>query len=153
MIHISIPDKMQFTLTKVSNLNRDKLYNISIDVENFPTIMPKYFKSITIKKTKENEKITQESIKFLGTAIKTNTKHIIIHPKIHEVHLLSGPFRGTSFVESYEEIENGTKVVIDVSIRLHGILKIFFPLQFLFKRQMSRVMNEFLVDAERFSMI
>lgn len=148
---ISIPNEIRFTLTKWSNLNRDKIYNISVNVANFPNIMPKYFKFIIIKKVKENEIFTEESILFLGIAIKAKIKHLIIHPNIHEVHILSGPFKGSKFIELYEEAQNGTKVVIDVSITLYGFLKIFFPFKFLFKKQMSKVMNEFLVSAENFS--
>jgi hypothetical protein len=120
---------IRFTLKKNSRMTRDKLYSISIDVENFPSILPKYFKSIIIKKSIGNEIFVDEKIHFLGSLLVVKTKHVIIHPKIHEVHILSGPIRGSSFVESYDEI---------------------LPFGFLIKRQMARVMGEFLGCAEKF---
>ena len=71
-------------------------------------------------------------------------------PKTHEVHILSGLLRGSFFVESYDEISDGTNVTIDVSIKLNGVSKLFLPFGFLIKRQMARVMGEFLNSAEKF---
>jgi hypothetical protein len=141
---------IRFTLKKNSRMNRDKLYSISIDVENFPSLLPKYFKSIIIKKSIGNEIFVDEKIHFLGSFLDVKTKHVIVHPKIHEVHILSGLMRGSSFVELYDKISDGTNVTIDVSIKLNGISKLFLPFGFLIKRQMARVMDEFLGCAEKF---
>ena len=46
---------MYFVLKKESRTDRDKLYSVSIDVKNFPYIMPKYFKSMIILKSTENK--------------------------------------------------------------------------------------------------
>ena len=140
---------MGFTLKKNSTINRDKLYAISVDIKNFPNIMPKYFKSTSVKKVIRNEKFVDERIYFLGNTVDVKTKHVIIHPRIHEVHILSGPLQGSSFVESYEKMQDGTKVIIDVLINLNGITKIIFPFSFLIKRQMDKVMDEFLNSAEK----
>jgi len=141
---------IRFTLKKNSKIIRDKLYSISIDVKNFPNLLPKYFKSIIIKKSIGNEIFVDEKIHFLGSFLDVKTKHVIVHPKIHEVHILSGPIRGTSFVESYDETSDGTNVTIDVCIKFNGVLKLFLPFGFLIKRQMTRVMDEFLNSAEKF---
>ena len=140
---------MHFTLKKNSKVNRAKLYSVSIDVEKFSNLMPKYFKFITIKKSIENKIFVDEKIHFLGSFLDVKTKHVIIHPRIHEVHILSGLLRGSSFVESYDEIYNGTSVVIHVSIKLNGISKLLLPFGFLIKRQMGRIMDEFLNSAEK----
>ena len=140
---------MHFTLKKNSRANRDRLYSVSIDVENFSNIMPKYFKSMTIKKSIKNEIYVDEKIHFLNSFLDVKTKHVIIHPRIHEVHILSGLLRGSSFVESYDEMYDGTNVVINVSIKLNGISKLLLPFVFLIKRQMTRVMDEFLNSAEK----
>ncbi|MDH3766669.1 MAG: hypothetical protein OER82_12790 [Nitrosopumilus sp.] len=77
------------------------------------------------------------------------TKHVIIYPRIHEVYILSGPLRGSSFIESYDETSYGTNVMIYVSIKFNGVSKLFLPFGFLIKRQMARVMDEFLDSAEK----
>ncbi|MDH3656747.1 MAG: hypothetical protein OEM77_01215, partial [Nitrosopumilus sp.] len=116
---------IHFTLKKNSRVNRDKIYSVSTDVENFPNLMPKYFKSINIKKSIGNEIFVDEKIHFLGSVLDVKTKHVIIHPRIHEVHILSGPLQDSSFVESYDETLDGTNVVIDVLIKFNGVSKLF----------------------------
>lgn len=138
-----------FTLKKNSSASRDKLYSISTDVENFPNLMPKYFKSIIVKKSKGNETFVDEKIHFLGRLLDVKTKHVIIPPRIHEVHILSGPLQGSSFVESYDKASDGTDATIDVSIKLNGFSKLLLPFRFLIKRQMEKAMDEFLDSAEK----
>ena len=91
----------------------------------------------------------EKKIHFLGSLLDVKSKHVIIHPRIHEVHILSGLLQGSSFVESYDEIYEGTNVVIDVSIKFNGVSKLFLPFGFLIKRQMAKVMDEFLNSAEK----
>jgi len=140
---------IHFTLKKISKANRDKLYSVSIDVENFSNLMPKYFKSLIIKKSIGNEIFVDEKIHFLGSLLDVKTKHVIIHPRIHEIHILSGTLRDSSFVESYDKTSDGTNVVIDVSIKFNGVSKLCLPFGFLIKRQMAKVMDEFLDSAEK----
>ena len=141
---------MDFVLRKESKADRDKLYSVSIDIENFPNVMPKYFKSITILKSIENEILVDEKIYFLKNFLKIQTKHVIIHPEIHEVHIVSGPLNGSSFVEHYNKTSSGTIITIKVHIKFNGLSKIFSPLKFLLKKQMSRVMDEFIESAEKY---
>lgn len=61
---------MHFVLTKNSKIDRDELYSVSIDVKNFPNILPKYFKSIIIQKSNENEIFVDEEIHFLKNILK-----------------------------------------------------------------------------------
>jgi len=140
---------IHFTLKKNSRANRSKLYSVSTNVENFSNLMPKYFKSIIIKKSIGNKIFVDEKIRFLGSFLDVKTKHVIIYPRIHEVYILSGPLRGSSFIESYDETSYGTNVMIYVSIKFNGVSKLFLPFGFLIKRQMARVMDEFLDSAEK----
>lgn len=137
---------MDFVLKKKSAVKRDTLYSISIDIENFSKIMPKHFKSLKIKSKINDEIFVDEKIYFLNVKV----KHVIQHPKIHEVHIISGMMRGTLFIEHYEETTEGTNVTINVSIKLNGIWKILLPFGFIFRLQMSKVMDEFLNSAEQF---
>ena len=73
-----------FSLIQQSNLERDIIFEISTDVENFHKIMPKYFKSLKILGTSINEKIVLESINFLGRNIEIKTKHVILKPNVHK---------------------------------------------------------------------
>ena len=138
-------------LIQKSNLERDLIFSISTDVENFHKIMPKYFKSLKIISDSLNEKIVLESIDFLGRKIKIKTKHMIVKPNVHKVFILTGPVRGTSFIETYDSTLSGTSISILVDLKLHGILKLIPFLKILVLKKMNSVMSEFIICAEIYS--
>ncbi len=141
----------KFNLVKKSNLHRDLIFKISTDVENFHKVMPEYFKSLKIIENTSNEKIVLESIDFLGRKIEIKTKHVIIPPNLHEVFILNGPAKGTSFIEKYESNPTGTDISISVDLKLNGFLKLIPFLKLLLFKKMNSVMSEFIVCAESYS--
>ena len=140
-----------FNLVQKSNLKRDKIFKISTDVENFHKIMPKYFKSLKIISYSLTEKIVLESIDFLGMKIKIKTKHIILKPDVHKVFILTGPAKGTSFIETYSPSSTGTDISILVHLKLNGFLKLIPFLKILLLKRMNSVMSEFIICAESYS--
>ena len=140
-----------FTLTRYSSLPQESTFHISTDVENFHKIMPDYFKSLELIKQTKNEKIVLEKINFLGITLKIKTKHVINKPSNHEIYILSGPTKGTVFVESYVKSKDGTLISIDVKLRLNGFFKLFSFLENYLANQMSSVMDTFVESAERFN--
>ena len=141
----------KFNLVKKSSLHRDLIFKISTDVENFHKVMPEYFKSLKIIENTSNEKIVLESIDFLGRKIEIKTKHVIIPPNLHEVFILTGPAKGTSFIEKYESNPTGTDISISVDLKLNGFLKLIPFLKLLLFKKMNSVMSEFIVCAESYS--
>ena len=138
-------------LVQKSNLKRDVLFQISTDIENFHKIMPKYFKSLKIISNSSNEIIVLESIDFFGRKIEIKTKHIVVKPNMHKVFILSGPARGTSFIETYNSNSFGTDVSVAVDLKLCGILKLIPFLKILLLKKMNSVMSEFITCAESYS--
>tara|TARA_B100000809_G_scaffold234801_1_gene252560 strand:+ start:769 stop:1206 length:438 start_codon:yes stop_codon:yes gene_type:complete len=142
---------MNKNLIQTSKLDRDVIFKISTDVENFHKIMPKYFKSLKIISDSLNEKVVLESINFLGRKIKIKTKHVIVKPNVHQVFILTGPVRNTSFIETYDSTISGTNISILVDLKLHGILKLIPFLKILVLKKMNSVMSEFIMCAEIYS--
>ena len=134
-----------------SNLERDVIFKISTDVENFHKIMPKYFKSLKIISNSLNEKIVLESIRFMRTKIEIKTKHVIVEPNVHKVFILSGPSKGTSFIETYDSNSMGTDISIIVDLKLNGVLNLIPFLKILLLKRMNSVMSEFIHCAETYS--
>ena len=140
-----------FNLVQKSNLERDIIFKISTDVENFHKIMPKYFKSLKIISNSLTEKIVLESIDFLGMKIKIKTKHIILKPNVHKVFILTGPAKGTSFIETYSPSSTGTDISILIHLKLNGFLKLIPFLKIFLLKRMNSVMSEFIICAESYS--
>ena len=141
----------KYKLIQKSNLDRDLIFKISTDVENFHKVMPEYFKSLKIISNTPNEKIVLESIDFLGRLIEIKTKHVVIHPNLHKVFILSGPAKGTSFIETYDSTLMGTDISIEVDLQLNGYLKLIPFLKIILLKKMNSVMSEFILCAESYA--
>lgn len=139
----------QFTLKRFSKLSQPDIFQISTDIENFHNIVPDYFKSLTVIEENKYGKTVTEKIHFLGIPIQIKTKHMIIHPNIHGIHILTGPLKGTSFVESYVEKDNGTMITIDVTLHFNNFFKLLPFLQNLVVKKMNKTMDEFVQCAEK----
>ena len=137
-----------FFLQKQSNISRDVIFKISTDILNFDKILPNYFQSLVIIKENKSEKIVEEQISFLGKNSKVLTKHVISSPDTHEIFILSGPLQGTAFIETYAILQGGTKVTIQVNLKLNGLLRFIPLIEFFIFRKMKSVMNEFMHSVE-----
>ena len=140
-----------FKLKRFSKLSQPDIFQISTDVKNFHNVMPNYFKSLKIIQENKYGKLVDEKINFSGASIQIKTKHIIIYPDIHEVHILTGPLKGTSFIESYVSSDGGTSVSIDVHLQFSGIFKLLSFLGGFIGKKMAKTMDEFIQSAERYS--
>ena len=140
----------QFSLKKQSSIPRDDLFQISTNIENFSSVMPEYFKSLSVIEESGKEKLVDEKISFLGKTVSVKSKHVIIPPNIHEVHILTGPLKGTFFIEQYDKSDEGTDIQIDISLFLNGLIRFIPFLQNIIVSRMESVFTEFLTCAEKF---
>ena len=140
----------QFSLKKQSSIPRDDLFQISTNIENFSSVMPEYFKSLSVIEESGKEKLVDEKISFLGKTVSVKSKHVIIPPNIHEVHILTGPLKGTFFIEQYDKSDEGTDIQIDISLFLNGLIRFIPFLQNIIVSRMESVFTEFLTRAEKF---
>ena len=101
---------------------RDKVFDIVLDFESFATIMPRYFPSIRVRSKRDNVAVVEQHIRLSGRELVMMTKHVTQYPSMHEVFVLGGDCKGSHIVESYQEIRDGTRMIID--IKLGGIMKI-----------------------------
>lgn len=142
-----------FNLLRYSKLNRDIIFNISTNVSQFHKIMPNYFKSLKIINVENSEQTVLEKISFLGKTLDVITKHVVLPPNMHKVLILSGPLKGTSFIEYYEIFENGTEIKICISLQLNGFLKLIPFLDLILAKKMDGVMSKFISCSENYAKI
>ena len=134
----------KFEFIKKVDVQRDLIFQISTDYENFTKILPDYFKELRIIKKIDNTTIIQEKLQFLGRTVDVLTEHTIEKPDRHIVKMLDGQAKGSVFDERYEMYGNHTKVTINVDFILHGSLKILGAFaKGKIKQSMNSVMNEF----------
>ena len=139
---------LKFLLHRRTSLDRDRIFELSTNLENFSKLFPKYFKSLKIIHENDSELLVEEELSILGIRRKIQTKHQIQKPNIHRIWILSGPLAGSSFVEYYEEISNGTDVTIEVNLCFNNTFVIFYPLKKFVKKQVNKIMDEFIYQCE-----
>ena len=142
---------INFGLYRQSSLNREVVFKISTDVNNFHTIMPNYFKSLDILSEDESGIIVSEKINFLGQSVKVKTKHLVLPPNIYKVFILTGTLKGTSFIENYESSSSGTLISISVNLKINDFLKYVPFVKKILLKKMNHVMLEFINCAEKYS--
>ena len=140
-----------FNLSGTSSINRDIVFKISTDVNNFHSIMPNYFKSLDIISEDKSGIVVSEKINFLGQSVNVKTKHRVLPPNMHKVFILTGPLKGTSFFENYESSSSGTLILISVNLKINGFLKYIPFVKKILRKKMSHVMLEFINCAEKYS--
>ena len=134
----------KFQFTKIVDVQRDKIFQISTDYENFTKVLPAYFKELRIAEKKENTTIIQERIEFLGRTVDVLTEHVVVMPDRHIVRMLDGQAKGSIFDERYEIDGDKTKITINVDFVLGGSLKILgIFAKGKIKQSMNMVMDEF----------
>jgi len=134
---------------KIIKAERNKVFEIAANFEEFQKTLPKYFPSIYVRSVRDNVAVVEEHVRLQGRELIMMTKHITRYPELHEVFVIGGDAKGSHIVEQYQTIPGGTKVIVKADIKLKGILKItgFFG-QRKIKKGFTKIMDEFAKIAE-----
>lgn len=109
---------------KIVNADRNKVFDIAANFEEFQKTLPEYFTSIRVRSSRDNVSVVEEHVKISGKELVMMTKHVTKYPEIHEVFVIGGDAKGSHIVEKYESVGAGTKITVNADIKLKGMLKI-----------------------------
>jgi ribosome-associated toxin RatA of RatAB toxin-antitoxin module len=109
----------------------EQLMKLSEDYENLSKYLPDQLKSVKILDENENEVKTEETVVF-STIVKKEIIQQTMHKKIKDntlvAQILSGPAKGTIINSTFEKNDSGSKVTIDMDLKLELKAKILQPL-------------------------
>ena len=139
----------KFTFEKIVKADRNKVFDIAANYEEFQNTLPQYFPSIRVRSVRDNVAVVEEHVKVSGKELVMMTKHVTKYPEIHEVFVIGGDAKGSHIVEKYDTVPEGTKITVDADIKLKGVLKIagFFGKSRIVKG-FDTIMEEFAKIAE-----
>lgn len=139
---------LEFTKTLTSK--PEKLLEIASDFDNVSKLVPTNMKSKIVKQS-NNETITEEILKFsiMNKEITQQTIHKVDTKKL-ESHILSGPFKDSVVMMSYEKINSGTKVTIKANLKIS--LKYFFLSNFI-KKKYQKALESILNQADNLAQL
>ena len=135
---------------KIIKAERNKVFDIAVNYEQFQKILPEYFPSIRVLSVRDNISVVEEHIRIAGRELVMMTKHVTKYPELHEVFVIGGDAKGSRIIEKYESIKDGTKITVEADINLSGPLKIiaFFG-KTKIKKGFTKIMDEFAKIAEQ----
>lgn len=134
---------------KIVKANRERVFDIAANYEEFEKTLPQYFPSIRVRSQRDNVAVVEEHLRVAGKELVMMTKHVTTYPELHEVFVIGGDAKGSIITEKYEVVPEGTKIIVDADIKLKGVMKIaglFGKKKIL--NSFSKIMDEFAKLAE-----
>ncbi|HXG73236.1 MAG TPA: polyketide cyclase [Candidatus Nitrosotenuis sp.] len=107
-------------LEKLIRAERQAVFDLVANYENFQNILPQYFPSIRVRSVRDNVAVVEEHIKLGNRELVMTTKHVTKYPELHEIFVLGGDAKGSHIVEKYEKTDQGTMLIVDAHIKLSG---------------------------------
>ncbi|MEM2785671.1 MAG: SRPBCC family protein [Candidatus Nitrosotenuis sp.] len=111
----------KFHLEKLIKAERQVVFDIVANYENYQNILPQYFPSIRVRSIRDNVAVVEEHLKLGERELVMTTKHVTKYPELHEIFVLGGDAKGSHIVEKYEKTEQGTRLTVDANIKLSGV--------------------------------
>ena len=92
--------------------------------ENYPKLIPQYYSSIRIRSVRDNIAVVEEHLILGDLELLLMAKHVAKPSVLHEVYVIGGKSRGSYIRQEFIEIPEGTKILVDVDLKLTGTMKI-----------------------------
>ena len=135
---------------KIVHAKRDDVFQIFSNYNNYEKLVPQYFSSIRIRSVRENIVVVEEHLKLGEMEFLFMAKHVATPSILHEVYVIGGKSKGSYIRQEFIEISEGTKILVDVKLKLTGTMRI--P-KFLGKSKLSEnysnMLDEFAVMSEK----
>jgi carbon monoxide dehydrogenase subunit G len=110
------------TTTKVIDVDKEKIFEVISDIENYQTVLPKNVISVEIINSTDNVIYVNEELVEKGIKVNLLVQHIIEPYEKHTIKILRGDAKNTILTQYYERIDGGTKITTDIEIHLRGVL-------------------------------
>jgi len=139
----------KFSLEKTINANRDTVFQIFSNYEDYEKLIPQHFPSIRVRSVRGDVSVVEERLVLGDTELLIMAKHVSKEPVLHEVFVIGGDAKGSKIRQEFIQLENGTKILVDVDLKFKGKMKISSMFRKNdFKRDYSKILDDFVKLAE-----
>jgi len=139
-----------FSLEKIVHAKRDNVFQIFSNYNNYEKLVPQYFQSIRIRSVRDDIAVVEEHLKLGEIEFLFMSKHVATPSILHEVYVIGGKSKGSYIRQEFIEIPEGTKILVDVKLKLTGTMRL--P-KFLGKSKLSEnysnMLDEFAAISEK----
>tara|TARA_B100001167_G_C16745529_1_gene293285 strand:- start:398 stop:838 length:441 start_codon:yes stop_codon:yes gene_type:complete len=120
-----------FNFEMILSADPKKLFELVTNYENYQKVFPDQLKNISIVSRNNFEVITKEVLTFntyfKNTELYQKTSHNVHYPKLSS-NVIEGPFKGTVVKVTFDELDSGCKVTINVELKISLKYKILSPI-------------------------
>lgn len=114
----------KFSLEKIVNSNRENVFDIFSNFENYPRIVPQHYPSVRVRSMRGDVSVVEEHLILGNMELIIMAKHVSQKPILHEIIVIGGDAKGSKIKQEFIELENGTKVLVDVDLKFKCKMKI-----------------------------
>ena len=114
----------KFSLEKTVNAKRETVYERLSNYENYQKLIPQHFPSVRVRSVRGNISVVEEHMNLGDLELVIMAKHVTTEPVLHEVFVIGGDAKGSYIKQQFIEISDGTKIIVDVDLKLKGKMKI-----------------------------
>ena len=139
----------KFSLEKIVNSNRENVFDIFSNFENYQRIIPQHYPSVRIRSMRGGVSVVEEHLILGNMELIIMAKHVSQKPILHEITVIGGDAKGSKIKQEFIELENATKVLVDVDLKFKGKMRISVIFgKNNFKQDYDNVLNDFVKLSE-----
>jgi coenzyme Q-binding protein COQ10 len=139
----------RFSLEKIVNKDRNTVFEIFSNFENYQKIIPQHYPSVRVRSMRGNVSVVEEHLILGGVELLIMAKHVLQKPILHEIFVIGGDAKGSKIKQEFIELENGTKILVDVDLKFKGKMKISAMFgKNDFKRDYETILDDFVKITE-----
>ena len=114
----------KFSIDKIVNAHRNSVFEIFSNFENYQKSLPQYFPSVRVRSTRNETAVVEEHMMLGDKELVIMAKHVTQSPLLHEIFVIGGDAKGSHIKEQFLDHSEGTKILVDVDLKLKRKLKI-----------------------------
>lgn len=116
----------KFSLEKIVNAKIEDVYEILSNYENYPKLIPQHFPFVRVRSVRGNISVVEEHMNLGDKELVIMAKHVTEKPVLHEIFIIGGDIKGSHFKQQFIEVSEGTKIIVDVDLKLNGKMKMSY---------------------------
>jgi len=139
----------KFSFEKIVKAKKETVYEILSNYENYQKLIPQHFPSVRVRSVRGNISVVEEHMNLGDKELLIMAKHVTEEPVLHEVFVIGGDAKGSYIKQQFIEIIEGTKIIVDVDLRLKGKMKISSMLgKNKIEQEYGKILDDFIKIAE-----
>jgi len=110
----------KFSLQRIVNAKRESVFEVFSNFENYQKLFPQHYPSVRVRSIRNRVSVVEEYRNLGSQELLIMAKHVSETPVSHEVFVIGGDIKGSHFKQQFIELEDTTKIIVDVDLKFKG---------------------------------